>query len=502
MRTEIGFTASLYLIAFAVVSHRAQSFRPQNVLPAGRSKYPYSGAEQTNYHHSIMKFELASSPLSSPSSLAAASKVADETITREYPWYSHPDIGRDRSHVQKHYNKLSNIFRRYREEQQQERKLNDECDEIGNSTVDFTKGSKFILISHNKMWHQKPSPSSSISSPLYLTVSQLEDVISSTRAMEYSSNNGEKESDSAQGKEPFVAWVGKYQNEDYWVVTLNDNQILSGREAEPQSKLKSFLVEACSTESEEYVSSLDSKPLREFGDSLEVSHDAGILATANGLVEFHKSHSFCSFCGGPTESSKAGGSRRCTIEGCRRSVYPRIDSATIMLVTSHCENYALLGRKSSWPPGRYSTLAGFCEVGETLEECCARETFEESGVIVDPNSLRFVASQPWPFPRSLMVGFRAKAMASSTSSVGSGLEPTPLPGIIIDTNEMEDIQWFPKDFVKEGLSLSGSTALTFQPNEVEKKIPYTWQGKFGPILDCRMGTRRRKDITHENAQPN
>ncbi|KAL3933784.1 MAG: hypothetical protein SGARI_003627, partial [Bacillariaceae sp.] len=163
------------------------------------------------------------------------------------------------------------------------------------------------------------------------------------------------------------------------------------------------------------------KPLREFGDVLESNEEAGILATAQGLMEFHKSHPFCSLCGGATTPAKAGASRKCT--SCQRSVYPRLDVAAIMLVTSPCDQYALLGRKESWPAGRYSTLAGFCEVGETLEDCCRRETFEESGVVVDPSTVQFVASQPWPFPRSLMVGFCAQAEA------GDKLQSTGLPTI-------------------------------------------------------------------------
>ena len=142
-----------------------------------------------------------------------------------------------------------------------------------------------------------------------------------------------------------------------------------------------------------------------------------------------------------------------------------------MLVTSPCDQYALLGRKQSWPSGRYSTLAGFCEVGETLEECCQRETFEESGVVVDPRSVVFAASQPWPFPRSLMVGFRAMAMMPlSSAAASSSSSSSSLPEIIVDTNEMEDVRWFEKDFVKERLSLSGSTALTFQPSEDEAEF--------------------------------
>jgi len=215
--------------------------------------------------------------------------------------------------------------------------------------------------------------------------------------------------------------------------------------------------------------------LREFGDRLPFSHSA-IHATANGLLEFHKSHRFCSQCGSPTLLQKAGASRICSNNksfggSCRsRSIYPRIDIACIMLITSPCKSYALLGRKKSWPIGRYSTLAGFLEVGETLEECCARETFEESGVVVDMNSISCTKSQPWPFPRSLMVGFRAMALnVVDTSGSAQGGE---LPKIVIDKQEMEDIQWFHRDFVARRLS-GGSTALSYKPtgNEREFHIP-------------------------------
>jgi NADH pyrophosphatase NudC (nudix superfamily) len=121
------------------------------------------------------------------------------------------------------------------------------------------------------------------------------------------------------------------------------------------------------------------------------------------IIEFHRSHKFCSRCGHGTVSAKAGGCRQCMNDNCSRRgstrVYPRIDTATIMLITSSCGEYALLGRKRAWPSGRYSTLAGFTEVGETLEHCVVREVREESGIRVDLNSVAFVASQPWPFPR-------------------------------------------------------------------------------------------------------
>ena len=96
----------------------------------------------------------------------------------------------------------------------------------------------------------------------------------------------------------------------------------------------------------------------------------------------------------------------------------------------------MLGRKAVWPPGRYSTLAGFVEFGETLEECVVREVREESGVLVDPSSIRFVASQPWLFPRSLMMGFIAEAS-----------DPT----LQLDA-ELEDVGWFDRPTLQGALA--------------------------------------------------
>lgn len=410
------------------ILEKAQSFQTHfhpKCSSISKRIYYRSGAND-HYDRDLTKLVLSSSKLP---------LASGDIAIGDHPWYSHPDIGRDRSHVISRYNSVSDILTQYQDEQNAEQN-NEDAD----TAASVVKYSKFIVISSDGMWYRKSSSSDSIVSPLYLTINQLDAVIEGL-------SRGEEE--------PLLAWVGKYENEDYWVVKLKD----ADDEKLSNAQLESILVDPHSTDKEVLV---NCKPLREFGDSLQDSLDAGILATANGLVEFHKSHRFCSLCGGSTKSTKAGASRRCTNEDCRKSVYPRIDSAAIMLVTSSCENYALLGRKRSWPSGRYSTLAGFCEVGETLEECCQRETHEESGVVIDPRSVRFVASQPWPFPRSLMVGFRAKAMSSS--------ELDPLPEIIVDTNEMEDIRWFAKDFVKESLKLDGSTALTFKPNKEESEF--------------------------------
>ena len=212
---------------------------------------------------------------------------------------------------------------------------------------------------------------------------------------------------------------------------------------------------------------VESAAVRNYGDAMPSRTHAALLATANGLLSFHASHRFCTRCGSPTKQIKAGSARKCSTDSCGASVYPRIDPAVIMLVASPCRNYALLGRKKSWPSGRYSTLAGFVEVGETLEECVARETLEESGVRVDPTSIRFSASQPWPFPRSMMLGYHAMATTCRTSS---GIDD--LPSISIDPAELEDAQWFSKEYVREhGLvEGKGSSALDFEPDKEETEF--------------------------------
>jgi len=431
----------------------------------------YFTVEEYYYDRTVVKLALSSSQQPSTS---------QNPVVRDHPWYSHPKIGRDRSHVKNHYNSLSDILNSHREEQLAERNSKNKDDNSDNLAIKLINSSKFLLISSDGMWHRRSCSSSPIASPLYLSASQLEEIMSGLTTMDFLFNNTNLEMSSEEG--PLIAWVGKFENENYWVVSLENDEVNGESETkEPKAKLESIILELRSSETKENELVLDCKPLREFGDSLHASHDAGILATANGLVEFHKSHGYCSRCGAPMRATKAGACRTCIKKGCGKSVYPRIDSATIMLVTSSCENYALLGRKRSWPSGRYSTLAGFCEVGETLEECCQRETFEESGVVIDPRSIRFAASQPWPFPRSLMVGFRAKAMLSLESSSSSS-SSSSLPEIVVDTNEMEDICWFSKDFIKERLELVGSTALTFQPNDEESKFHLSGKASLARYL--------------------
>ena len=163
--------------------------------------------------------------------------------------------------------------------------------------------------------------------------------------------------------------------------------------------------------------------LRQIGPVIPAEEGA-ILAHARGMMTWHQRHRFCGVCGAPTEVSHAGHQRNCT--NCNAQHFPRTDPAVIMLV--HKGDNCLLGRTHQFPRRIYSTLAGFVEPGESLEEAVAREVFEESGVKV--GEVRYMASQPWPFPSSLMLGFHAEALTTELN---------------IDPNELEDARWMTRE---------------------------------------------------------
>jgi NAD+ diphosphatase len=155
---------------------------------------------------------------------------------------------------------------------------------------------------------------------------------------------------------------------------------------------------------------LQSRPEARFLDLRRASVDmdakhAGILAYAKALHYWQHRHGFCGVCGHPNLLQSAGHKMVCSNEDCARQSFPRIDPAIIVLVTH--ERACLLGRNSSWPANRFSTLAGFVEPGESLEDAVVREVFEEAGVRL--KEIRYVSSQPWPFPASSMCGFYAEA---------------------------------------------------------------------------------------------
>lgn len=164
--------------------------------------------------------------------------------------------------------------------------------------------------------------------------------------------------------------------------------------------------------------------------------DCALLAYARGMLFWHKRTRFCGDCGRPTESTSAGHIRVCTNPDCRREHFPRTDPAVIMLVTRTGPDgeMGLLARSHRFPPGRYSVLAGFVEPGETLEEAVAREVMEEAGVAV--TDIRYRGSQPWPFPASLMLRFRARATTET---------------LHLDAAELDDGGWYRKsDFRRLG----------------------------------------------------
>ena len=156
--------------------------------------------------------------------------------------------------------------------------------------------------------------------------------------------------------------------------------------------------------------------------------DGALLAYARGILHWHGRHRFCGVCGSPTRSEEGGHVRRCVSPACKAAHFPRTDPAVIMLVTDG--DRALLGRQAAWAKGQHSTLAGFVEPGESLEEAVAREVREETGVVVD--DVAYHSSQPWPFPASIMLGFTARALTTE---------------LTIDPEELEAARWFDRGFI-------------------------------------------------------
>lgn len=174
------------------------------------------------------------------------------------------------------------------------------------------------------------------------------------------------------------------------------------------------------------------------------AEDLAHYGGAKALVDWHARHRFCARCGSPTVLAKGGWQRDCTAEPCRAQHFPRTDPVTIMLV-EHAGNL-LLGRQPRFPAGHYSALAGFVEPGETIEEAVAREVLEEAGVRV--RDVTYVASQPWPFPSSLMIGCHAHADD---------------PALAIDATELEDARWFTRGDVAAALAGDPAAPLTVPP---------------------------------------
>lgn len=161
--------------------------------------------------------------------------------------------------------------------------------------------------------------------------------------------------------------------------------------------------------------------------------DLGMIAEGKALLYWHSRHRFCAHCGAPSEVAEAGWKRFC--HACQSEHFPRTDPVVIMLTIDG--DRCLLGRGAKFPPGWYSTLAGFVEPGETIEDAVRRETMEEAGILA--GRVAILANQPWPFPASLMIGAIAEARSTA---------------IAMDHDELEDCRWFTRDEVR--LMLAGT----------------------------------------------
>ncbi len=183
-------------------------------------------------------------------------------------------------------------------------------------------------------------------------------------------------------------------------------------------------------------------PYAELGEFQELRYlgamlpadEANLAAHARGLVLWHGSQLFCGYCGSSARPDSGGNSRRCLNNDCGREIFPRVDPAIIVLVTDG--DRCLLGRQSGWPDGRYSTIAGFVEAGESLEDAVRREVFEETNIRV--GAVRYHSSQPWPFPSSLMLGFTAETDADAPQEIR------------MNDGELEDARWFTRKELRSG----------------------------------------------------
>lgn len=214
------------------------------------------------------------------------------------------------------------------------------------------------------------------------------------------------------------------------------------------------------------VSTCDETRFEAIGPFIEVRaaasqfslEDLAIVGHGRALIDWHDRHGFCARCGAPTRAIDGGARRQC--ETCETEHFPRTDPVVIMLV-AHGDR-ALLGRQSRMPPGLYTTLAGFVEQGETIEEAVAREIHEEAGIRIA--NVRYFASQPWPFPSSLMIG----CFADATSET-----------IRVDRDELEDARWFSRREVEAMIArpFAGSE-LPFGPPRfaIARRLLEAWVG--------------------------
>jgi NAD+ diphosphatase len=191
-----------------------------------------------------------------------------------------------------------------------------------------------------------------------------------------------------------------------------------------------FAVHIEAAEAPELSTNAEFVSLREITRTL-AEPDAALLAYAKAMVNWRLSHRYCGSCGASNRPLDGGFIMMCGNEGCARRSFPRLDPAVIVLV--HRGDRCLLGRQVSWPEGRFSTIAGFVEPGESLEDAIRREVREETDVRV--GRCTYQASQPWPFPSSLMIGYHAEALSD---------------GIVLNDGELAEAKWLTREDIAAG----------------------------------------------------
>ena len=194
--------------------------------------------------------------------------------------------------------------------------------------------------------------------------------------------------------------------------------------------------------------------LRQVGADLD-DLGAGLVVHAVSLANWHATHQHCPRCGAPTVPEAAGHTRRCTVDGSEH--YPRTDPAVIMAVVDD-DDRLLLGRQASWDEGRFSTFAGFVEPGESLEAAVRREVHEEVGIEI--GAVRYLGSQPWPFPSSLMLGFRAEALTT---------------GVTRHDGEIAEARWFTRESLRA--AVDSADVLVGPTISISRRLIEHWLGE-------------------------
>jgi NAD+ diphosphatase len=240
--------------------------------------------------------------------------------------------------------------------------------------------------------------------------------------------------DLADGPNPDVVLLGQQDGVGYWATRIRRE------DGAPADAVNSWRVwEGSRGDADGPEQWLD---LRGAGGTLSPTH-AGLFTTAAAVLNWQRNARFCAKTGDPVEFVRSGWASHCT--GCGREEYPRTDPAVICLVHDGegvNGSHVLLARQPSWPAKRYSVLAGFVEAGESLEDCVVREIGEEVGLAV--RDVRYLGNQPWPFPRSLMIGFTAAADRSAPLRPADG--------------EIAEAQWVSRERVREVLAAGGAVA--------------------------------------------